>query len=108
MPISRAMARSEIASGPLVTNSRRAVGMISSVVAARSRSRRDGGTRPPLPGAPDVCRLCHSCLWTAVAGPLAVPATWPAGTNVAPMLTHLTRVNTICKVIVVISLQCLL
>ena len=47
MPISRAMARSDIASGPLATSSRRAVWMISSVVAARSRSRRDTGGSPP-------------------------------------------------------------
>src|SRR5215469_3354363 len=40
MPISRAIARSDTASGPCSTSSRRAVAVISSIVAARSRSRR--------------------------------------------------------------------
>jgi hypothetical protein len=49
------MARSDIAFGPLVTRSRRAVRMISSVVAARSRSRRDGtGAGPWTPGSDPV------------------------------------------------------
>ena len=59
MPISRAMARSDIASGPLATSSRRAVWMISSMVAARSRSRRDGGCTAPgsVPALPSVSQL---------------------------------------------------
>ena len=61
MPISRAMARSDTASGPLATSRSRAVWMISSVVAARSRSRRVGGC--PAPGSVrDLCHLRHSCL----------------------------------------------
>ena len=47
MPISRAMARSDTASGPSLTRIRRAVWTISSMVAARSRSRRDGETGGP-------------------------------------------------------------
>ena len=56
IPISRAMARSVTASGPLWTSSRRAVWMISSEVAARSRSRRDGGC--PAPGSVPTSAAC--------------------------------------------------
>src|SRR5690242_5434024 len=42
MPISRAMARSEIASGPPSASSLSAIALISSLVCARSRARRLG------------------------------------------------------------------
>ena len=76
MPISRAMARSETASGPLVTSSRRAVWMISSMVAARSRSRRVGGTAPG--SAPALPAASAACVTTASWSTSYLPEPPPA------------------------------
>ena len=94
MPISRAMARSDTPSGPSLTRSCRAVWMISSMVAARSRSRRDGGCTAPGAALVKLCRPRRNCLLDPFI---------PAGTGtgetrrpgVALMLSALTIVITL-------------